>query len=317
MRDDRVTRPAEKGSVLRHLVFPATLLLALWVAYLMQAHGSPPEAVIVVWFGLMPLIIVLERVLPRFPEWNQSHGDLLTDLIYFPTNLIVAGGLSALWAGLYLVLATELQAAAGQALWPSHWPLAFQVIAACVLAEFFAYWAHRWMHTSPFLWRFHSVHHSSERVYWLNALRAHPGEHVFRGFISGAPLAVLGAAPEVLAYWMVLSRVGGLFQHANIDFALGPFGWIFSMGELHRWHHSARRAEADHNFGDTFIFWDTVFGTRFLPKDEPAPRDVGIEGLGAYPKGWWGQMRAPFRYGAIERESLSTGLASGGVIDSA
>ena len=57
--------------------------------------------------------------------------------------------------------------------------------------------------------------------------------------------------------------------------------WIFSIGELHRWHHSAERHEADLNYGDTFIFWDAVFGTRFLPRGVEAPSDVGIRGLEA------------------------------------
>jgi sterol desaturase/sphingolipid hydroxylase (fatty acid hydroxylase superfamily) len=270
----------------------------------MLSSGTAPQAVIVIWFGLMPFIGTLERWMPRFSDWNRSKDDLLTDVIYFPTNLIFAGSLSALWAGLHLKLGIGLQAAVGSEVWPTVWPLAVQVIFACVLAEFFAYWPHRWMHENPFLWRFHSVHHSSRRVYWLNGVRAHPGEHVFRGFISSVPLAVAGAPPEVLAYWMVLTRIGGLFQHANIDFALGPFAWIFSIGELHRWHHSALREEADHNFGDTFIFWDALFGTRYLPDGEGAREDVGIGGLDAYPTTWWGQMAAPFRYSEIERESM-------------
>ena len=99
--------------------------------------------------------------------------------------------------------------------------------------------------------------------------------------------------------------IAGLFQHANIDFALGPFAWIFSIGELHRCHHSTDRAEADHNYGDTFIFWDALFGSRFLPADRPAPERVGIGGLEAFPDSWWSQMAAPFRYAEIERESAA------------
>lgn len=297
-------------AIARHLVFPLTLVGGLLVARRLLAGGTAPEAVIVIWFALMPWIMLLERWLPRHRDWNRSHDDLATDLVYFPTNLVVAGGLSALWAGFYLVLAGELQSAVGSPVWPTAWPLATQVAMACVAAELFAYWGHRWMHEVPVLWRFHSIHHSPKRVYWLNAVRAHPGEHVFRGFISGMPLAVLGAPPEVLAYWMVLSRIGGLFQHANIDFALGPFAWIFSIGELHRWHHSARRAEADHNYGDTFIFWDAIFGTRYLPSDRPAPREVGIAGLEAFPTGWWSQQLAPFRYAEIERESAASRIAA-------
>lgn len=166
---------------------------------------------------------------------------------------------------------------------------------ACATAELFAYWPHRWMHESPLLWRFHAIHHSARRVYWLNGLRAHPGEHLFRGFLSSIPLGVLGAPPEVLAYVLVISRVAGLFQHANIHFALGPFAWVFSIGELHRWHHSKVRHEADHNYGDTFIVWDTLFGTRYLPAGVGAPIEAGFEGIEAYPTSWWGQQLAPFR----------------------
>ncbi len=292
-------------NVVRHLIFPVTLVASLLAAREIMAEGAAPEAVILIWFGLMPLVALLERLLPRHPDWNRSHHDLLTDMIYFPTNLVVAGSLTALWGGLHLVLATELQRAVGHPVWPSAWPLPLQILLACAAAELFAYGSHRWMHENAFLWRFHSIHHSSKRVYWLNGIRAHPGEHVFRGFISSMPLAILGAPPEVLAYWMVFSRVGGLFQHANIDFALGPFAWIFSIGELHRWHHSALRVEADHNYGDTFIFWDTLFRTRYLPREIEAPHDVGIAGLEAFPNGWWQQQLAPFRYSEIESESLS------------
>lgn len=300
-------RSHARPEILRHGVFPVTLAVGLFVAHEMLDRGTAPEAVIVIWFALMPLIAWLERVMPRHPEWNRSTGDLAVDILYFPTSLVVAGGLSALWGGFHLWLAIRLQTIAGGNLWPEAWPLALQVGLACVVAELFAYWPHRIMHESPLLWRFHAVHHSPSRVYWLNAVRAHPGEHLFRGFFSSIPLAVAGASPEVLAYWMVITRIGGLFQHANIDFALGPFAWIFSIGELHRWHHAALREEANHNYGDTFIFWDTVFGTRYLPDRRQAEGEVGIRGLEAFPTSWWGQMLAPFRFAEIEKASLREG----------
>jgi len=304
MEFDRLT-PNRPRDLARQLVFPATLVAGIAVAHELLERGTAPEAVIVIYFALMPYVALLERLMPRYPDWNRSKDDLLTDVIYFPTNMLVAGSLSALWAGVHLKIAILLQEAAGGSLWPTDWPLALQVVFACALAEFFAYWPHRWMHENPFLWRFHSVHHSPKRVYWLNGIRAHPGEHLFRGFISSIPLAVAGAPPEVLAYWTVLSRIGGLFQHANIDFALGPFSWIFSIGELHRWHHSAVREEADHNFGDTFIFWDALFGPRCLPTGAGAPEVVGIGGMEASPTSWLGALIAPFRYAEIESESAA------------
>lgn len=298
----------------RHLVFPLMLIAALSATRDLLTRGSPPEAVFAIWLAAMPVVALLERWIPRHERWNRPHDDRLTDAIYLPATLVVGAGVSAAWAGVHLWLATALQQTVGSdgsSVWPSGWPLALQIAIACVVGELFAYWPHRWMHESPWLWRFHSVHHSARRVYWLNALRSHPGETVFRGSISSIPLAVLGTPPEVLAYWMVIGRIAGLFQHANIDFALGPFGWIFSIGELHRWHHSRDRAEADHNFGDTFIFWDGVFGTRYLPP-EPAPERVGIAGLDAFPTRWWQQQLAPFRYGRIERASRGDRSAAGG-----
>ena len=127
----------------RHAVFPGTAAVALFVAHEMLARGTAPEAVIVIWFGLMPWVIVLERWLPRHVEWNRSHNDIRADLIYFPTSMIVAGGLSALWGGFHLWLAIGLQEAVGSPVWPLDWPLVVQVAVACVLAEFFAYWPHR------------------------------------------------------------------------------------------------------------------------------------------------------------------------------
>jgi sterol desaturase/sphingolipid hydroxylase (fatty acid hydroxylase superfamily) len=137
----------------------------------------------------------------------------------------------------------------------------------------------------------------------LNATRTHPGETLFRGFIGGLPLAVLGVGAPVLALWMVVGRVAGLFQHANIDFELRPFSWIFSIGELHRWHHSTQMHEANRNYGNTFIFWDAVFGTRFLPSDRSRPEAVGIEGLAAFPQSLPAQFLAPFRWRRIEEVS--------------
>ncbi len=43
-----------------------------------------------------------------------------------------------------------------------------------IVSEFGSYWAHRLMHERPLLWRLHAVHHSAERLYWLNAGRFHP-----------------------------------------------------------------------------------------------------------------------------------------------
>ena len=133
-------------------------------------------------------------------------------------------------------------------------------------------------------------------MYWLNGTRTHPGEVLFRGLFGAIPLGALGVGPEVFAYWAVIGRVGGLYQHANIDFALGPLSWVFSIGELHRWHHARGFDAAKCNYGNTFIVWDAIFGTRRLPRGERSPADVGIDGMETFPRGWAAQLIAPLRW---------------------
>ena len=105
--------------------------------------------------------------------------------------------------------------------------------------------------------------------------------------------------------WLLIGRtaVHGLFQHANIVLRLGPLNWIFSMAELHRWHHSRRVEESNTNFGQNLIIWDIVFGTRFLPADREPPRDIGIAELPSFPMDYWGQLMSPLRWNEIKAAS--------------
>jgi sterol desaturase/sphingolipid hydroxylase (fatty acid hydroxylase superfamily) len=103
-----------------------------------------------------------------------------------------------------------------------------------------------------------------------------------------------------------ITAVHGIFQHANLQLRLGSLNHFFSMAELHRWHHSKTIEEANHNYGQTIIVWDTLFGTRFLPLDRKPPEDIGIPNLSAFPMTWWAQIRSPFRWQTIQRESAES-----------
>jgi sterol desaturase/sphingolipid hydroxylase (fatty acid hydroxylase superfamily) len=191
-------------------------------------------------------------------------------------------------------------------IWPHGWPVAAQVLLATVVREFFDYWGHRAMHRFDWLWRLHATNHSATRLYFLNGARAHPGEIAFRfGILGVLPLATLGVGEEVLALTTVAALTADAFQHANIAFRLGPLSWVYSIGDAHRWHHSRRRAEADSNYGNVYLFWDAIFRTRYLPPDREPPTEVGIEGLDAFPRGLFAQWLSPFRWAVIERESRS------------
>lgn len=57
------------------------------------------------------------------------------------------------------------------------------------------------------------------------------------------------------------------------------------------------------SYGQTLIVWETLFGTRFLPKDHEPPEEIGIPGLSAFPMTWWAQIQSPLRWGQIQRDS--------------
>jgi sterol desaturase/sphingolipid hydroxylase (fatty acid hydroxylase superfamily) len=251
------------------------------------------------------LVMVLERVVPFHDSWLNSRGDVSVDL----GHLLVSGiaGLELLrpaMLGLAVVLGGWISAHVADGLWPSHWSYWSQLLLALVIGEFFMYWVHRLAHEVEWLWRFHAVHHSAPRLYFLNAARFHPVDLAISNFAPFIPLVALGANEYLLALFAVFSAVHGIFQHANLPLKLGPLNWFFSMAELHRWHHSPVLTEANSNYGQNLILWDIVFGTRFLPRDREPPEEIGLApGLERFPMDYLGQLASPFSWRAIERES--------------
>jgi sterol desaturase/sphingolipid hydroxylase (fatty acid hydroxylase superfamily) len=281
------------------------MLTAALVATL-AALGSGVRGELVLPFilvGAAVLVAAGERLFPYRASWNRTQGDLAADAVYFPMTVIVNALLEPGVKLLAVAGGAWLSSRIGVGLWPATWPLPLQLGWACVIAELFDYFAHRVMHENAWLWRLHATHHSSSRLYWLNATRAHPGEMLFRGTIGILPLALLGAGQDVFILLAVVNIVVGLFQHANIDIALGPLSWVFSVGDLHRWHHSRARDEADSNYGNNFIFWDAVFGTRYLPRERTPPERIGIDGLDGFPEDVVAQILSPFRWQQIVRAS--------------
>lgn len=292
------------------MLFPALLVASIGGAAWALEHGASGGAVIgTVSVVCILIVVVAERLLPYRRDWNRPEGDLAIDAAYLP---ITAGVNAFIEPGVVFIgafIGASLSAVLGIGFWPTHWPLLGQVALACIVAELFDYWAHRVMHENEWLWRFHATHHSAPRLYWLNATRAHPCEMLFRGTIGMLPMSILGAGQPVFIMLAVVNISVGLFQHANIAFHLGLLSWIFSVGELHRWHHSTVIAEANRNYGNNFIFWDAVFGTRFFPSDRHCPNELGIGGLGAFPRTLAGQLAAPFRWSRIAGGSAAVAEA--------
>jgi sterol desaturase/sphingolipid hydroxylase (fatty acid hydroxylase superfamily) len=147
----------------------------------------------------------------------------------------------------------------------------------------------------------------------VNAARFHPLDSIISYAVTVVPLLLMGCPPMVMALLATFTAVHGVFQHANVDLRLGPLNWVFSMAELHRWHHSRTITDANSNYGANVIFWDVVFGTRHLPSDrEHQPNDVGFHGDTAFPQTYLAQLLSVFRWRGLcaEVEAAAAAEAS-------
>jgi sterol desaturase/sphingolipid hydroxylase (fatty acid hydroxylase superfamily) len=291
-------------STLSYLVFPLVFIGALlstrW-ALTAGLHGSVVVFVVSISAGIA--VSLLERWMPYETQWSQSHGDVPTDLFYAVFSIFAAPRLFDTVA-LVTLLSVASSLSIGGAIWPSDLPWGVQLVLAVVVAELGSYGWHRLMHEWAPLFRLHATHHSSPRLYWLNATRFHPLDNIPMYALHVLPLTLAGADESVLVGFTVWSLVHGFFQHANVDMRLGPLNYVFSMAELHRWHHSRDIAEANHNYGSNCIVWDLVFGTFYWPRQRRSPVDVGLSGLPDFPQRVVPQLLSPFLWPTGRRPPL-------------
>jgi sterol desaturase/sphingolipid hydroxylase (fatty acid hydroxylase superfamily) len=282
------------------LFFPLVLGGALLAGARLAERGSSPAPVLV---AAALIVLAAERVAPHRRAWNRSHGDVLVDLAHVVSVTLASFATTALVPFALAPLAGALAPLGGARLWPTHWPLLAQLPLALIAAELFQYWSHRLSHEWQPLWRLHATHHSAPRLYFLNAARFHPLDIAIDTSAGLVPLVLLGCPAPVQALFALFTGVFGYLQHANVSVRLGPLNYVFSMAELHRWHHARELREANTNYGSNLIVWDLLFGTFFWPRDREPPRAIGLPGLSAFPRTYWAQLASPWRWRSIEAQS--------------
>ncbi len=223
-----------------------------------------------IWLGLLALIFLpLEFAFPARRGKILRKG-LGQDIIYYFLGTLV----------LPLLLSIPVWAVATVAhrvvpyhlvLFAGSLPLWLRAILTLLVGELFSYWAHRWSHEVPFLWRFHAIHHSAEQVDFLVNTRSHPIDLAFVRFVSLVPLFMLGLTgpigqPGSLTSNMVLiiGTIWTFFIHANIRFRFGFLEYLISTPGFHRWHHTLD-GPVNHNYAPILPWMDWLFGTMHLP----------------------------------------------------
>lgn len=254
--------------------------------FLAMRDTSPwPAFAWVVLMAIM-LVAVLERTQPYRREWLTDQGDTRTDFIHVLVNLALLSGTA------YALHAARSVLPNGA--WPATWPLWAQVLLAGAIIDLGLYAMHRLSHHVPWLWRLHAVHHSATRLYWMNGERRHP----LSAMVLAAPgllvAVALGASPLIISTWLALLSVHLAFQHANLDYSLGPLRCVLGVAESHRWHHKREYEDAQVNFGEFWLLWDHLFGTYRDPRMTLSADDVGLNDR-TFPMRYLAQLRWPFR----------------------
>lgn len=172
------------------------------------------------------------------------------------------------------------------------WPVGLAVF--WIGGDFVTYWWHRLQHAVPFLWAFHSIHHSQEQMTMLTASRRHPLENLSMDVILYFVIfnLVLGVPTRG---WMPLATLItclAALQHAQLGWRFGPLQRILVGPRFHAFHHSTRPEHANANFGFLFSCWDYLFGTA-VP-DQALPTTFGVEGV-EIRETVGSQLLAPFR----------------------
>lgn len=278
------------------LVFPVVMGLGLGVGFFLS-RSSESENIIAlgspIVLAALVIIGILERLMPYKSEWNKSHNDVGNDTIHlFITQILIGRIMQPFWIFVFAGLTSYLASRYGSDIWPHEINLFLQLFLALLIAEFGRYWLHRWAHEVPWLWRLHAIHHSPKRLYFLNAARFHPIEKIIFLIPETVPFIILGANAECLLLYAIFNSIHGLFQHSNIYIKMGWLNYIFSLTELHRWHHSKKVGESNSNYGNNLIVWDLIFCTFYWPKKKLV-KEISLLNP-EYPEGYLSQLKAPF-----------------------
>jgi sterol desaturase/sphingolipid hydroxylase (fatty acid hydroxylase superfamily) len=243
--------------------------------------------------SLLALVLVfvpLERVFPARRGQPILRPEWLTDLGFFLGQYLVFSGLAIGFLVVVSGLLDPLLPLSARS-WSQELPLAARVGLALVLGDLVTYWFHRACHRYALLWRFHAVHHSSERLDFLAAHREHPLDGMLTQLCVNLPGIALGLSFAPLGGLVVFRGLWAIFIHSNVRLPLGPLRLVLGAPELHHWHH-ARVPVTRHNFANLAPYLDVLFNTYHRPQ---GPEDYPLGLTMAWPRRYLAQLLRPLR----------------------
>jgi sterol desaturase/sphingolipid hydroxylase (fatty acid hydroxylase superfamily) len=144
---------------------------------------------------------------------------------------------------------------------PSHgWGLVVGVAVYFVVMDFGEYVFHLAQHRLPWLWAWHSLHHSDTtfdssttvRHFWLDPILKTVTIYLAAGLLLKAPMSI-GLIYSVLTLYNFVA-------HSNTRLDFGRWSWLLNSPAYHRLHHSASAEHFDVNFAGMLPIFDVLAG---------------------------------------------------------
>ncbi len=234
-----------------------------------------------------------ELFAPLHPSQSKFHANWKTDLTYFIVFdlsikfILLAIRFPALYFftnPAYAQFQSKIQAI----------PFPLQLLMALIIADFFQYARHYTAHKIPFLWKFHSIHHSPENMDWLAGSRSHLCDLIFDRSVIFMPIYFLGfSTPVFLSYTFVVA-FQSVWAHTNSHINLGFLKYVIVTPQFHHWHHAKEKDAHDKNFAVHFPFIDMLFGT-YQSLENGHPQSTGVPDPKFPKQGYLKQFLYPFK----------------------
>ena len=246
--------------------------------------------------GCLSVFWILEGVYPlkkhQYNKWKHAK----TNFVLLLSTMIINVVFGLLTVGVFLWIDTTNFGLLNMV----DFPVWVEIILAIMILDFTSqYVVHFLLHKIPFMWRFHTVHHSDTHVDVTSGTRHHPIDFIFRETFALIGVIIAGLPVSYYLMYRILTVLFTYFSHADIQLPLWldkSISYVFISPNTHKFHHHHKMPWTDTNLGNIFSFWDRIFGT-FMYQDT---KDIvyGIDILDAEKsEDILYQLKAPFQKG--------------------
>lgn len=231
-----------------------------------------------IWFGVaVGTLFVAERLRPLRVQREPGVERLGRNL-----TIAMLGALASV-AGEVPMVEPAQRVVARRRIGLVQWlplPGAIRAGIGFLLLDYTLYHWHRLNHESPFLWRFHAVHHLDRDLDTTTGLRFHFGELALASGLRALQVLLIGVDRATLRAFQYSLVASVLFQHSNLelpDYLEAPLQQLVVTPRMHGIHHATREDWMNTNFSSMLTIWDRLHCSLRLDVRQSAVT-VGVEG---------------------------------------